>query len=442
LELPGRLLRSETDCNEIPRRPEKNVEAEIETRVVAQIEPAVAAYAAAGQRFWRSPDTAPRVDTEVLLRLPTVRSELASFDGDLEADPHAGADAIDAAIKRAITSLPRPFAEAALEQFGLVYVDPVSTPYGKGDREERAAVHLGRTTQRWYDMPNKGYGGMKPREYVVALVAAALCDVPEPLAFLATRRADSLATPAADLDGAIEPHSPAARFGRRRRVLGATVAVLGIAVAAALLASHGSGGRAPSVPQLGSVVNAATGKVSPPGSLHGRPALSGGQIENGPILRACVLTAAGCKYPKGGQPTIAKVGDTLRFRLRVFDPNREGLSELKVSVWTSSVRNPNPVVVILEWPRGLANGTGIESIAPSTTIRFADGKSHGLRYVAGSSGLYAPSSHTSEGPSLARLPDGLFSSGGITLTEVGAPRGCWDCELAYVRYIDFSQQVT
>jgi hypothetical protein len=412
---------------------------------VRQIESAVATYAGAGPLAWRKPKAKPAGDVELLLSLPSVQDQLASFDGDLQTDLNAAADAIEAAIRLAIeTRLSSPYLDAALEHFGLIaHPDLGATPLSLGDREELAAKKLGRTTQRWYTTPGKEHDGLKPRDYVVALVTCALCGIDDPISYIADREQDG-APIEADIASA-ESHLKLRQHGTysRRTVLIAaaiaTVMLIGAGVWMFSTASGGGKGDALATPPLGSVVDAQTGKVSPASSLPAHPAATAGQLGGGHTIQACIVGRTGCAYPLRGQPVMARPGDILLVNLTLHNPDATPLSEAKISVAVSRQAAGDKIFSSYEWPDGNRNSDDIETtFSTALVISFTDHQAHGLSYVPGSSVLY---DSLGEGHPLAHLPDGVVSIGGITLTDVGAPRSCWDCDLTNIRYVVFEMKV-
>jgi hypothetical protein len=156
------------------------VEIELQSQTFEYVRAAVTTFALAGPVQWRMIGGKPHSDVELLLSLPFVQEQLASFDGDPEADANAAADAIEVAIQRAIDLLPSPYQEAAREHFGFGERELDGVIPDQNIREERAARKLGRTSHRWYKDPNKEHTGLAPREYVVALIACLLCGISNP----------------------------------------------------------------------------------------------------------------------------------------------------------------------------------------------------------------------------------------------------------------------
>lgn len=157
--------------------PWKAVENQIDSQLVERIEPKVAALAAKGRRSWDP----LKIDIQLLTSMPSAQARLA--DAVAQADPDANLKAIAGALEAAIHTLPSPYRDAALDQFG--FTDQRKST--QGDREKRAAEKLGRS-DGWYRKPHEDYLGMKPRDYVIALVACAFCGITDPFSYIARRK--------------------------------------------------------------------------------------------------------------------------------------------------------------------------------------------------------------------------------------------------------------
>jgi hypothetical protein len=179
--------------------------------------------------------------------------------------------------------------------------------------------------------------------------------------------------------------------------------------------------------------------VSPASSLPAHPAATAGQLGGGHTIHACIVERTGCAYPLRGQPVMAAPGDILLVNLTLHNPDATPLSEAKISVAVSRQAASDNVSSSYEWPNGNKNSDGIETIfSAALAVSFTDHRAHSLSYIPGSSVLY---NSLGEGHPLAHLPDGVVSIGGITLTDVGAPQSCWDCDLTYIRYVVFEMKV-
>lgn len=210
------------------------METELQSELFQPVQAAVITFAKAGPLEWRKVGGKPAGDVDLLLSLPSVQEQLAGFEGDLAADANAAADAIEAAIRHAIGLLPSPYQEAAREQFGFGERELDGTIPKPKDRQERAARMLGRTTQRWYTQPNREYAGLKPSEYVAALVACVLCGISDP-----TAHVEELASPPP------KPDEPAGRVRARRSVAVAVGGLLACAVAVVVALGAFAGGGSP-----------------------------------------------------------------------------------------------------------------------------------------------------------------------------------------------------
>ncbi len=425
-----------------------------ETGLVESVEPEIAAFADAGLYEWRT--ASDPIDVALLGRLPAVQERLADLGPGASEDVDARLDAIDIAIEQAIGRLPQPYSNAAEAHFGFVPVPDGEEPPTKSVREDAAADCFPRITSggRWYIKPNGKHLGLKPRDLVVGLVAASLCGVADPMAYLVARARGVKAQP---LPSSAAPQPPTSQIERPpwRLLAGlGVVAVAGVAAVVIAITSSGGEGGTPVEraerraiqagvvpPPQGWAVNAQTGKPSPPSTLPKRFGPNSGQIAGGNVFWSCVATTKPCSIPKRGEPTIAKAGDQLLLRLRLHNPSDEPLAEARIWIATQTGSDSISLTANLEWPTTTPDR--IDSNGAKTTIRFRDGKPHGLEYLPRSAMLYDSSQEAGpEGRMIARLPEGLLSYGGVVLTNVGAPRGCWDCDLAYIRYIDFSMRVT
>jgi hypothetical protein len=430
------------------------MEISLQSRHFEDVETAVARFAAAGPLEWRKVKAKPGSDVDLLLSLPPVRQQLASFDGDLQTDANAAADAIEAALRAAILELPSPYLDAAQEQFGFASRELDGAIPKKGERERLAAIKLGRTTQRWYSAPSSEHDCLRPRDYVAALVACALCGAPDPMAYVSRREA-GIAPPTSSDPPSSVTSGPDSHAWVRPALLLAVCTILVAGVIAVVVATGFPGSeQTPSEreltqairdgslpPPIGWAVDAQTGELVPPASLPKHFEHDGGQLGGGNVFWSCVIESTPCRVPKPGQPTYASAGDHLLMRLRLHDSSSEALAEARIWISTRTASDSIALTANMEWPTTTPNRFG--STTATTTIRFRDRTPHALVYVSHSAMLYDSSQETDpEGRLIARLPEGLLSYGGIILTNVGPPRGCWDCDLAYIRYVDFNMRVT
>jgi len=91
--------------------------------------------------------------------------------------------------------------------------------------------------------------------------------------------------------------------------------------------------------------------------------------------------------------------------------------------------------VSLEWPLVKSSDDSFDSIHAATKLHIPTEGDHELEYVPGSSTL-----SDAVGDRLARLPDGVMD-GRLLLKNVGAPKRCWDCDLDYIRFVEFTARV-
>lgn len=387
-----------------------------------QVQAAVVTFAKAGPLRWREVGGKPAGDVELLLSLPLVQGQLATFEGDLAADANAAADAIEAAIRRAIDQLPSPYQEAAREQFGFSRRESDGSIPSQGDREELAARQLGRTTQRWYDKPNREYAGLKPSVYVAALVACVLCGISNPTAHvgglvpLPQPREPPPDTSEPPITRSPQPaRQHPTRIPSRRSVALALGGLLACATAtAATLGVFASGthgphatthsGRTPSrqtepeplpnsdasCSSLGAAVHeyARTIDVSSPGQL------SGG--EGGLVGR---ITPQG-KY---GHLLEVKQGDVVALSIKLHDSEFSSVSDVVVAV---GVRQEKPRCArLIAVARSTSAPSDRVELGPLTLKSLSDSPPR-LKYIQGSTRLLTVSDQK-----LAQLPDGVMGAG-------------------------------
>lgn len=388
-----------------------------------QVQAAVVRFAKAGPLKWRTVGGKPASDVELLLSLPLVQEQLASFEGDLKADANAAADAIEVAIRRAIDLLPSPYQEAAREQFGFGQREPDGSIPKKREREELAAKRLGLTSQRWYDQPNREHAGLKPSEYVAALVACVLCGISNPTAHVSGLAPAPLKPrePPPDMSEPPITSSPQTarqhptRLPSRRLVALALGGLLACAIAAAAAlgafagdthrphaASHSgqtdSRGTTPepllnsdaSCSSLAAAVQEHTGmiEVSSPGQLEGG--------ENGLEGR---ITPNG-KY---GHLLEVKKGDLVELSITLHDTEFASVSDVVVAV---GVRQEQPRCArLIALARSTSAPRDRVELGPLTLKSLSDSPPQ-LKYIRGSTRLLTESDQK-----LAQLPDGVIGAG-------------------------------
>lgn len=412
------------------------------------IEVEVAKFAYAGRRNWRE----AQVDVTRLLHLDAVQEKLCALEDPL--DPNAERDAVEAAIEASIERLPDPFKAAAKDHFDFPGTGNV--PHNIRARRERAARHFrGGRSERWYRLESDELYGLKPEQYVIALVSAALQGATDPVATIAAERGAPVAkvvSPKPVKRQGFDEIPVAAPPSRQRRLgffwpqlaaallgVGATGLILWGSTALSVLQGDDTG-KVADVPPRGSVIDAQTGEIVDADSVRPRPDSSG--VEWGDIFRACNLTTKACELEgfRGGTETVgARRGDVIDFRVRLHEPYGEPVSLLRLGASSSIEGQHAKVWLYLEWPSrrdDLTGELGLESRHDIADLRVPENSR--LTYMPGTTVIY---DSPGEESLLARLPDGIMDPGGIKLKDVGAPRNCWNCDLEYVRYVDFKAKV-
>lgn len=166
------------------------MERQIDSTLIERIEPEIATLAAKGRQRWKK---LARIDIDLLASVPLVQARLARRGRVGQIDPDARLKAIDGVLEAAIKTLPSHYRDAALEHFGYTNSNP-KEPWVKTTREKLAARKFG-VSDRLYRKPSDDYFGMKPADYIVALVTCAFCGISDPFAYIASRE-ESDAEPA------------------------------------------------------------------------------------------------------------------------------------------------------------------------------------------------------------------------------------------------------
>jgi len=361
-------------------------------------------FATEGQHAWR---LAPSADVASLVNLPEVQKQLTKST-TLDIDRDSELNAITAAVNEAIERLPQPLRDAALEQFGFTDPSP-ETPRKKGARENEAAEKLG-ISKRTYEVPSTKYGGASPRDHLVGLVADALC---EPL------------------------HPTARRSPTRYRVMalvGGAVILCGVVLAVTL-------------PRRGRDIRSSTVNVGSPRHIEHLPGLSAEPMDGtgglGATIQACAL--AGCHHTSATRPLRPQLGEIVTFKLGVNDTYRRPVATMTLVASTTINDESADVNIAVGWKPPLATNA-TESRTSGTHVEMPLATTSGLphlEYVAGSTELYETvTGSASEEVPILHLPDGLFSSSGITLTNAGSARECQRCTPFTVATIHFEMRVT
>jgi hypothetical protein len=217
----------------------------------------------------------------------------------------------------------------------------------------------------------------------------------------------------------------------------AVAAVAGALTGAAVSAAWPTGDPHPA---SGVTLDASKGAPLPP-QPKTRPTSPIGSIEGGDIFRVCDLDRTPvCHWALGNSVVIAGAGDHLRFRLRLHDPNAQGVPFVKVQVVAGTpVDGLTEVQALVEWPTPRGATNPIESVSDIAAVRLPENTL--LVYRRSSTvllGLPPPSGGS--GRVLGRFADTILTDG-VGLRNVGSPPGCWDCDLAFVREIQFDATV-
>lgn len=251
--------------------------------------------------------------------------------------------------------------------------------------------------------------------------------------------------PAASNKQQVPPRSTRNRLvARGRLLLGMSAAVI-ICVGLGLWSILATSSKAGSIPPLGAIVNAWTGRWT----LHQSHKLTvdgGPQIAGGPNFVACDTSAhVPCIYLRTTHPSpiVARVDDVIEFKQLLEDPDAEALPYVKLIVgWgpdeNTHATNELAVSMSIEWPIApegepmfpAGNGTPIK-------IRLPAPGAYQLEYLPDSTILTAPY----EPKLLFHLPDGIMSTG-IGLEDVGPPPHCFECAVEYSRIVSFKIRIT
>ena len=137
-----------------------------------------------GHGEWRTPD----IDRDLLARTPLVAARLEEMSEQARSHPDAIWDALDEALEVAMTMLPADEEQAALCHFGF---NGRMLDLQKSDltwRKEEAAAKLdGGRKIRWYTGDSDYSLGMRPDDYIIELVMAAIAGFDDPLAWVRAR---------------------------------------------------------------------------------------------------------------------------------------------------------------------------------------------------------------------------------------------------------------
>jgi hypothetical protein len=375
----------------------------------------MALFAAEGQYGWRRVLGA---DVALLVSLPNVQKQLAAPTTS-EVDPDAALNAIVAATKEAVEHLRQPFRDAAREQFGFTDPNP-QAPRKKGARETDAAEKLG-ISKRTYELPSAKYGGASPRDQIIRLVARVLCGADDRAAADGARTA-----------------SIVLRFiaGHRWPAVMAGISIVGVVILAVTLLGHGQG--------QGDASAIDIGRAFAQAPTRSRRPFETGDEAAGITLKVC-MARIGCSDPPATQALDVRPGDLVSFRPDLNDSYEEPIARMNLAASTATHNGVTEVTVVAEWKPPLAT-TAIESQTATARAAVQDATPSGLPrlvYVPGTTKLYTLiDTHVPEEVLSLNLPDGLFTSSGITLEQVGPRRQHPVIRLPDVGNIHFDMQVT
>lgn len=124
----------------------------------------------------------PTIDTQLLASTPFVAAELRALGAQARKHPDAIWEVLGDAIQTAISMLPADESRAAFLHFGFDDED-AATSLTERKREAATCLNGGRSL-RWYTGPQRYSLGLKPEDYVIELVAAALVGVPDPISWV------------------------------------------------------------------------------------------------------------------------------------------------------------------------------------------------------------------------------------------------------------------
>jgi hypothetical protein len=196
-----------------------------------------------------------------------------------------------------------------------------------------------------------------------------------------------------------------------------------------------------SIPPAGAIVNTWTGKWS----LHiptTRARLA--QIDGGNnTFHACDLTIGRpCQYRPKEDSINARMGDTIEFKDFLYDPQNEPLPYVKLDAYSGpggpgkQAAKELTMQVFVGWPGGV-HGPSAAGNTTDFTIHLPKPGDYHLTYVPGSTTLTSPYN-----PKLLfHLPNGIMEEG-IGLEDFGSPSTCFECALAYSRYVNFQSKIT
>jgi hypothetical protein len=201
------------------------------------------------------------------------------------------------------------------------------------------------------------------------------------------------------------------------------------------------GGRADQAPSpVGFAVNAISGE------LETSPAVvaptHSAYIDGGDILRVCNLSIeADCSFNSPPRQMVVHGGDLLLFKALLHNSGWRPVPYAKLFVAAGPQLGVKPprigVSLEIAWP--LTNDLDAAErpeIQPVVLNPSHSDLNPSLHYVHGSTALVDLHDRL-----IARLPDGIIGPVGIALTEIGAPKSCFECDRRYIRFVSFRARV-
>lgn len=228
---------------------------------------------------------------------------------------------------------------------------------------------------------------------------------------------------------------------RRTLLLVATLVVAAGFITWALWPAKNSYANPNTVPPEGAVVNAENGAVLMHATI--KPTRTPVELAQGQLMLACIVSSSiPCHY---ASTLKVHVGDIIKFSVMLVETQDQLIPYLKLT--TESVGLPRQISIeepinelsfrlSVHWPYALEEGSHIQDfLETSTQLQFPNSKAYRLSYIPSSTQLLAESGHL-----VHDLPNGIMENG-IALQDVGSPPGCLDCELQYLRYVNFKAKV-
>jgi hypothetical protein len=194
-------------------------------------------------------------------------------------------------------------------------------------------------------------------------------------------------------------------------------------------------------PPEGWFTNASSGKASPPRRIVPTRDRSLVTLERGDIFYACNDSVAGsCEFSTADDgPVTARRGDRIRLRMRLHVASVGRISLIKVRVDVGPGVKPRTLEAHM-WLDSPSVGNSITGYHDAAIVHVPDDQRYALEYVPESTRLLGSTYMTGGRRTLALLPEGIVGRS-VVLTHVGPPAGCWNCDLEYIRFVDFLVRV-